>query len=292
MAHTLPKGLTMQTKTRILTTIGAAVTVLAVGFIPAATASPAPAAHSAVAKVVPAVAVTVGPLEFVPISPCRVANTHFAATQLIPVNGTRSFYVRGTTGFSAQGGESATGCNIPDAAASIVTTVNATASTVLPIYNSGYLQGYPSNELPTKANFLAFKKGGTSGNPTLTLAPAGIEPSLKIKSLGGATEIAIDVTGYYIAPIAVVIAGGNGTILPSVLSGNVGSIVGVTRSGAGSYLINTDRDVSGCTPVATPSTLGLSAVTTIVDSTHIKVTLQNLLSLALGDGTFALNVIC
>ena len=283
----------MKNLVRLSAAVGVAAALATAGVSASAAASTSvnPAAAPAVAgPLVAAPVVTAGQQTYTAIAPCRLANTHIAATKFIEVNGVRNFAIRGAgAAFAAQGG-TAGGCGIPLTATAITTTVNATASTVQNIYNSGYLQGYPAGTAPGTANFLAFKNGGTSGNPTLTLTANGTEPSLSIKSLGGRTEIALDVTGYFEPVVAANIAGsvsGTGALLP----GSNG-LASATRDGTGAYTVTTDSDVTGCSPTVTALNPTQNATATVSGPNQVKVNVTNLIGGTAADGPFNVNLTC
>lgn len=283
----------MKNLARLSAAVGVAAALVTAG-VSASAATPSPArSASSVTVVTPLAAAptaSAGGQVFTAITPCRLANTHFASTRFIELDRVRNFTVRGSgAGFAAQGG-TANGCNIPTTATAITTTVNATASTVLGIYNSGYLQGYPTGSAPGTANFLAFKNGGTSGNPTLTLTANGTEPSLSIKSLGGRTEVALDVTGYFAPLVSATVKGvvnGNGTLTP----GSSG-IVSVVPNGNGSYTVNTANTVAGCTPLVSANQAGQVATARVSGSNAITVNTNNVVGNTPANGPFTLNVLC
>ena len=249
----------MPTWTRLSTAIGAGLTALLIGMgTTAAAAPPAPpnppqppgvvAPHGLVGPNVPSLPVTTPELTFVAIAPCRIANTTRATTQTrIGVNATRNFTVRGTFGFAPQGGKSG-GCGIPASASAIAATVNTINGAVQTQYPTGYLLGFPTGGAVPTANFMAYRNGATSSNPTLTLRATG-EPSLSIKSLAGSVALAIDVTGYYTQPIEGLIYTGSSTASGYVYSGSP-RLLSVTWIATGVADVTVDRDVSYCTPVA------------------------------------------
>ena len=283
----------MRNLVRLSAAVGVAAAIVTAGVSASAgastTALSAPAAATVALQAAGPTA-TGGGQVYTAITPCRLANTHAIANKFIRVNQVRSFYVRGTGAQLATQGGFANGCGIPTTATSVTTTVNATASTVSGSYLSGYLQGYPSDKTPGTANFLAFKNGGTSGNPTLTLAANGREPSLNIKSLGGQTEVAIDVTGYF-APL--VSANANGVVnADGTLAPGSSGIVSVVPNGNGSYTVNTARTVTGCTPLVSANQAGQVATARVSGTNAITVNTQNAITGVPANGPFTLNAIC
>lgn len=243
---------------RLATTLAATACALAIGLVSSASAAPpAPpgpqpgaSAHSAGADgIIKPLALSQGHLEnsYVPIAPCRIADTSVIHAPL-QANATRNFNVRGSFGFAPQGGLSG-GCGIPTTATSVNATVNALKSTPNRPH-PGYLLGYPTGGAVPTANFMAFIVGGNSSNPTFTLRTSG-EPSLTIKSLGGITDVAIDIFGYYVPPIeGLIYTGDNNTPGSGFVYSGSPRILSVTWIQTGIADVTMDRDVSYCTPVA------------------------------------------
>lgn len=282
----------MKSLIRLSAAVGVAAAIVTAGVSATAGASTPVRSAGAATVVLQAATPTAtgGGQVYTAINPCRLANTHALANKFIRVNQVRAFYVRGTGAQLATQGGFANGCGIPTTATSVTTTVNATASTVSGSYLSGYLQGYPTDATPGTANFLAFKTGGTSGNPTLTLAANGREPALNIKSLGGQTEIAIDVTGYF-API--VSAGAKGVInADGTLAPGSTGIVSVVQNPDGSTTVNTANTVTGCTPLVSANQAGQVATARVSGTNAITVNTMNAITGAPATGPFTLNAVC
>jgi hypothetical protein len=235
----------MRTRLVITGLASAAATILLVGggaaMAAAGSGSPnGPGAPRLTPHTVSPAALTSSPKStYTPIAPCRVVDTRLGGG-LLAGNSARSFAVRGTVGFPAQGGHSG-GCGVPATATAVTVNVTTTGTTA-----AGYLLGYATGGPVPLANFMTFHKGiNETANPTLPLADGGTEPSLTIKTGPGAgTHLIVDVTGYYDTQIHAVL-GASGGILsgtPHVLSN--------TRLGTGSYHVHFDRDVTSCTPIA------------------------------------------
>lgn len=179
---------------------------------------------------------------FVPITPCRIANTSDAtANKTIGDGGTRTFYVKGTFGFAPQGGRSG-GCGIPTTATAVATTVSALNAVIAAPRTTAYLLGFPTGGAVPTANFMAYRAGTTGTNPVLTLAPG--EPSLSVKSLYGTVALAIDVVGYYDTQIHAVLKYDGGIYTGS------SRVLASTHLGTGSYRVLLSGNVAGCTPIA------------------------------------------
>lgn len=271
----------MPTWTRLTTGVAAGITALLLGLGASSTAAAAPtppvpplppglaAPHGLVSPgVVTNYPVTTPELTFVAIAPCRIANTHAVSPNKIGVNGTRNFVVRGTSGFIGQGGRGG-GCGIPAAASAIAATVNTTQASVQAPYPTGYLLGFPAGGAVPTANFMAFRNGASSANPTLTLRTAG-EPSLSIKSLAGSTEVVIDVTGYFVPQMEGFFYAGGPTNSAYQYAGSARTM-SITRSTVGVVRVTMDRDVTGCTATAAGFSPGYYATGFTLDGPNVTV---------------------
>lgn len=170
---------------------------------------------------------------FVPVTPCRIADTRSGGGPI--ANGAvRTFFVQGTTHFAPQGGKSG-GCGIPTTASSVVTNVTTTGATG----RGGYLTGYPAGSPEPLSNFVTYPAGTTTVNPTFTLATSTTD-SLSIRAHGSSVQVIIDVTGYYTPQIEAVI-GPDGSIYAKTPA-----IVSSTRRSTGYYTVTAAMDVSNC----------------------------------------------
>lgn len=187
---------------------------------------------------------------FKPVAPCRIVDTRRGGG-IMTNNVPRSFYVSGTTGFAPQGGTSG-GCGIPAAATGITTNVTATGTV-----SDGYLTGYPTGTTPPFTNFITTHKNfDLTANPTFALAAGNAKP-LTITNHGGNTHVIVDVTGYYLPQIyAVLMYNGSATFADGVYRDGLGNRYATPRvissrvTSPGAYEVTLDRDVSGCTPIA------------------------------------------
>ena len=75
-------------------------------------------------------------LEFVPVDPCRLADTRQGGG-IVGTNATRNFLVSGSAGFPAQGGTSG-GCGVPEGALAAELTIISADATA-----PGFLRAYP-----------------------------------------------------------------------------------------------------------------------------------------------------
>ena len=177
---------------------------------------------------------------FVPISPCRIADTRIAGGA-IGNGSTKAFYVRGTTGFNTQGGKVG-GCGVPASATGV------TANVTIPAVSSGggWMTGWPYGATRPVTNFVTYPKNLTvTVNPTFALTPGGSDPSLAIYNHGHSAYVVIDVTGYYAPQLAGMVSSSGGVY------NNSGRIVSATHVGTGIYKVTWDSDVTYCTPVVT-----------------------------------------
>src|SRR5690606_18863913 len=135
---------------------------------------------------------TVGSV-FVPIEPCRVADTRNSSDP-IANREVRTFQISGDgPGFAAQGGTSG-GCAIPTAA----TAVEASISAVTPSA-PGFFRAWPTGGAPAAATFLNYSRAqGITNTGTIAL---GTGPDdLTTQNYGPTTRFVIDTQGYYIDP--------------------------------------------------------------------------------------------
>ena len=162
---------------------------------------------------------------YVPLAaPCRVVDTRVVGGA-ITAGGSRAFQVAGSgANFVAQGG-TAGGCAIPAG----VTAAEVTVTAISPA-GSGYLRVSPNNGSNPTATFLAYSSGiGIANTGTVTMSAAGDFKDLLVRNFVGATQIVIDVQGYFPA------AGGTRyqTVTPCrvVDTRNAGGVLasGVTR---------------------------------------------------------------
>lgn len=175
---------------------------------------------------------------YVPLKDCRIVNTSVAGGK-IPNGGTRSFYVVGTAGFPAQGGQSG-GCGVPASATAIsarVSSVSATRNGSFAVYPTGTPDGYGT---------LYYAKGvNVTTGATLQLGP-GTGKVLTARNTLGPAHLVINVNGYY-APQMAAFVQGDGT-----LTYTTGRVLSTVHNSTGNYQVNFDRDVSTCHFQVTP----------------------------------------
>jgi hypothetical protein len=127
--------------------------------------------------------------EYVPITPCRIIDTRAGGGQFA-AGATRSYLIRGTTGFDAQGGTSG-GCGIPELANAITVSVSA-----VQLGGTGYFRAWPYGQSTPNASIAHYQKGpiSTTG-ATMTLGSGAFDVS--IKAYDAPAGIVVDVTGYW-----------------------------------------------------------------------------------------------
>jgi hypothetical protein len=173
---------------------------------------------------------------YVPVSPCRIADSRHGGGGL---NGARGFYVTGTTGFAPQGGTSG-GCGVPVGAAAVTLSITTTASS-----GPGYYNVYPTGSTPSKSSLGSFAahQNITTGTPARLALGTGKVLTIKTSR---ATHVVLDVTGYYVAPMAGYVYSTGALVYTS------GRVLSSTRTSLGRYTVTFDRDVSKCSFIATP----------------------------------------
>ena len=210
------------------------------GAAPSGGSAQTPAATAV--KAVPNAAVdTAVENKFTPVNPCRVVDTRLAGGPI----GTRAFYAAGTTGFVTQGGTSG-GCGIPSAATAIQATVIAVAPTA-----GGYLQTWAYGA-PLPTNSLSNYQPGVLISTGAVLPINGpAAKSFFLRANGGATQVVVDVTGYFIKPMWAEI-GSTATVVRG------SRVVSTTKIGTGTYQVDFDRNVSNCSYAATSYFFGIT----------------------------------
>jgi len=227
----------MRLKSTLVTAVSAVLIAGVALLSSASAASPADpsAPNGPPAGFVSALAVTpsdVGTI-FQPIQPCRIVDTRNSASGTLGNGGSRSFTVRGTFGFVAQGGNPS-GCGVPTSATAVSVSVTTTQSA-----GAGYLIGWPFGQPQPNTSFGTYNAGlGMTVGADFILRATGAEPSLTIANYGGPTHLIIDVNGYYEPQLAGFVEQ-DGTLTYSS-----GRITAVSHPSVGNYDITFDRTVS------------------------------------------------
>ncbi len=172
---------------------------------------------------------------YVPITPCRVVNT-VASHHPIPNGVTRGFVVRGTASLASQGG-SPTGCGIPASATAVtaeITTLNHARKGTLKAWAGGRPE-----PAALVASFAAHTQ--TTGEATIGLSSPGQLPEVSVRAHGSATDVTVDVTGYYNTQAHLIILA-DGT----VWYGTEHLLSLTHTANSGSYQLTFDRSLDGC----------------------------------------------
>jgi len=176
---------------------------------------------------------------YVPIKPCRIVDTR-AAGGLLTANSYRNFYVRGTSGFAGQGGTSG-GCGLP------LTSVAATLSfTTVNSTGVGRINAFPYNETESNSTSITYSKTKTTANPTIKLTAYGFAPHMAVHNYNYATDLVVDVTGYFVPQISAIINSGDG------IYNGTSRVVSNDNTSTGQYTVTIDRDVTGCSVTSAP----------------------------------------
>ncbi|MFT3792016.1 MAG: hypothetical protein QM741_13280 [Rudaea sp.] len=196
---------------------------------------------------------TTSELRYVPVAPCRVADTRVAVGAL-SAGITRTFAVQTAASYPAQGGQSG-GCGIPSSAVSVTASLVAVA-----VPADGHLQAWAAGDAKPSSSVLNYNKSQTNNStPTIPLGAAG----MAVYSSAGPVNVVIDVTGYYVKPLA-------GFIAPSgaPYSGSSRILAG-TKTSTGVYEVQFDTNIRYCSAIATPYVSAYYAsVSTWFDSTR------------------------
>lgn len=225
---------------------------------PAAQPPPTPGASTSAAEAAPDATKILGggtsEATFVPISTCRIVDTRLAGGKITPAEGSRVFDVSGSGAtFAAQGG-TAGGCGIPGWSTAIEVTITAVDA------QSGFLRAWPANGSQPSGTFMNYDDAfnvsntgavGINGCTSICL----INTDLRVRTYGNPTHVVIDVNGYYIRPMAAVVAS-DGNLIDSNRASDA------NRLAQGQYEVIFDRDISDC--VYTASAANVSSGTEVV----------------------------
>ncbi|PZS20910.1 MAG: hypothetical protein DLM57_00170 [Pseudonocardiales bacterium] len=191
-----------------------------------------------------------------PIAPCRIVDTRVAGGR---VTSARGFQISGSSGFAAQGGQSA-GCGIPAGATAVSANVVAVSEV-----KSGYLQAYPHGQAVPNASILNYGLSDIANGLTLAVTP-GTGPGLDV-SASAATQVVIDVTGYYQQQITADI-NSDGTFS----SRTSRALVVTHNAGSGFYTVYTDTTLTNCSVSVSLRSRGAYAVAYTANNTVVVAT--------------------
>lgn len=176
--------------------------------------------------------------DYVSLPSCKIVDTRVAGGP-IAAGSHRNFHVRGTTLFVTQGGRPG-GCGVPHAATAVSFVLHEASTQgdgVSHIWSYG-------GSVPVSAVLAYTKSQFHAASGDVKLAPIGSPLDISVDAVHHNAHVVIDVTGYYTPQISAVVAAGGGlyTASPRVLS--------AVRTSAGRYTVTVDRDLTGCTPIA------------------------------------------
>jgi len=215
------------------------------------------------------------------ITPCRIVDGRQALGEL-PSGQTRSYEVRGTTGFAPQGGKSG-GCGIPTAATAVTFSI-----TVVSPNRSGFLRAWPAGTTEPQATLLNYTAGQSQTvTAPVTLGASSGAKDLTVKSSGADAQLVIDVQGYYTPPIHAVVN------LDGTLSNGTSRVLASAKVSTGQYRVDIDRPVVGCTATANAYGSGTFFANAVPNGSSVYVYAYNASGAgALTNITFEVDVSC
>ena len=129
---------------------------------------------------------------FVPIAPCRIADTRVGGGALGP-SVEREFHVTGGgPGFTAQGGTSG-GCAIPVGAGAVEASISAVGAT-----SPGFTRVWPAGRQAPNATFLNHGNDGSITNTGAVSISGGFR-QLSVRNFASTSHYVIDIQGYFVA---------------------------------------------------------------------------------------------
>lgn len=199
-------------------------------------------------------------LLYVPVPACRLAATASSTTGIFAADSVRTFRVRGTSSFPAQGGKNG-GCGIPPYAVALAASVTVRS------YSSEGALAVVDPVGAANTRVMAYRGAGyTTATPILPLSVYGTEPSVKLQIVGGtAVHLLFDAVGYFVPPIAGMINSSGG------LYSGTSRLVSAVRNSTGSYTLTVDRDVTYCTVNAQSYSYGYEAHAYLFNNTTVSV---------------------
>jgi hypothetical protein len=128
---------------------------------------------------------------YVPIQPCRVADTR-AAGGSMAADEVRDFYITGTVGFESQGG-TVGGCGVPSNASAV--EINITAPNAS---GNGWLRVWPTDQSAPNATILSYTSVFSASNAGAVSVCNTCSKQLRMKTFTYSTHVLLDVFGYYV----------------------------------------------------------------------------------------------
>jgi hypothetical protein len=223
------------------------------------------------------------PTGFVPVTPCRIADTRKAAAGKMAAESTRTLQVYGSSGFGAQGGN-ASGCAIPAEATAVAVSLTALSSE-----GDGYVRAWAANGPEPTATMLNFTAlGGSAGITAGAPIPLSPQGTVKVRVHNVATHLVVDVTGYYTEAMSGFVSA-DGT-----LQLRTGQVIYAGRLGTGYYVVQTLHSISGCTVSATSTSWATRFITAYAygDKAYFSVTDHSGTGLPAADTDFTFTITC
>lgn len=132
-------------------------------------------------------------LVYTPVSPCRIVDTRPGSP--FGANTTRSFFVTGTGGFEAQGGN-AGGCGIPELATAVMVNITAVDAP-----DKGFMRAWPFGDSPPNATVMNFGTGINVSNgialPICDASATTCTHDVTMKVFNETIELVVDVVGFF-----------------------------------------------------------------------------------------------
>lgn len=127
----------------------------------------------------------------------------------------------------------------------------------------------------------------SSTGTTLSISPS-LPLHLAVKGYGGPTDLVIDVSGYFVKPLAGLINAGGGPAAGS------SRITGSVRQSTGVYQVSFDRNVRNCATTATVGSTPYFAEADPFAGTNVNTVRIRIFNVdgGLRDQFFAVNVAC
>ncbi len=185
-------------------------------------------------------------LLYVPVAPCRVIDTRNGSGSggtPLGSNTSRSYYVAGTNGFTAQGGKPG-GCGVPEAAQAVAATVLAYDPSA-----AGRLRTWPTGTTEPGVVTLYYGSSSATTGTTINLA-TGAGRDASFRNNNATTDLIVDVTGYYV-PAMYAYVSSSGSVID-----HSGRLVSSSRTTTGLYTLVWDRDISSCAGTASSDVTG------------------------------------
>lgn len=138
---------------------------------------------------------TASDLVYTPVTPCRLADSRASGSPLANAGAVflDSYNVGGN--FTTQGG-AGSDCNIPANPAAISVSVTA-----LPFAAGGFMKIHPSNASPFQGATINFSANAGISNDVIIKSCQGCDKEFGLYS-SAASHYVVDVTGYFMAPVA------------------------------------------------------------------------------------------